>query len=132
MFAKLLILFTLGPLLELYLLIIIGQRIGALATIFIVLATGLLGVFLVRAQGFLVLNQIADNLRRGELPGEALVDGVLVLIGSAFLLTPGLVTDCAGLLLLIPVSRAAVRRLVLRRLKRALEDGKLRIYRTKG
>ncbi len=129
MFTKLLLLFTLGPLLELYLLIVIGRQIGPLPTILIVLATGLLGVFLARAQGFLVLGQIGDSLRRGELPGEAIVDGVLVLIGSAFLLTPGLITDTAGFLLLLPGSRATVRRLVLNRLKRALEEGTLRIYR---
>lgn len=129
MFTRLLLLFTLGPLLELYLLIVIGRHIGPLPTILIVLATGLLGVFLARAQGFLVLGQISDSLRRGELPGEALVEGVLVLIGSAFLLTPGLVTDAAGFALLLPGSRASVRRFVLRRLKRALESGTLGIYR---
>jgi UPF0716 protein FxsA len=129
MFTRLLLLFTLGPLLELYLLIVIGRHIGPLPTILIVLATGLLGVFLARAQGFLVLGQISDSLRRGELPGEALVEGVLVLIGSAFLLTPGLVTDAAGFALLLPGSRASVRRFVLRRLKRALEAGTLGIYR---
>jgi len=125
MFFKLLLLFTLGPLLELYLLIELGRRVGVLPTILLVVITGFCGVLLARAQGFLVLQRIGDQLRRGEVPGDELLNGVAILIGAAFLLTPGLVSDTAGLLLLIPGSREVVKRQFRRRLKRALEDGTL-------
>jgi UPF0716 protein FxsA len=128
MFAKLLLLFTLGPLVELYLLIEIGRRIGAGPTILVVLATGFFGVFLARAQGFLALGRIAQTLRAGEMPGDELMDGLLILIGAAFLLTPGLLSDTAGFLFLIPASRSHVKRFILRKLKKALDDGTLRIF----
>lgn len=129
MFAKLLLLFTLGPLVELYLLIELGRVIGPLPTIGLVLATGFIGVFLARAQGFLVLRSIADQLRRGEMPADELLNGVMVLIGAAFLLTPGLISDTVGFLLLIPGTRAHFKKIVLRKLKKALDEGNLRIYR---
>ncbi|MBS4021422.1 MAG: FxsA family protein [Dethiobacter sp.] len=129
MFFKLLLLFTLGPLLELYLLIVIGQRVGPALTILLVVSTGFFGVMLARAQGFFVLREIADCLRCGELPGDALMNGMLVLVGGAFLLTPGLISDTAGFLLLIPGSRQVIKRFILVRLKKALEAGTLHIFR---
>ncbi|MDW7649874.1 MAG: FxsA family protein [Bacillota bacterium] len=129
MFVKLLLLFTLGPLVELYLLIELGRRIGPLPTIAIVLTTGFFGVFLSRAQGFLVLRRIAENLRCGEMPADELLNGVMVLIGAAFLLTPGLISDTAGFLLLIPATRQHFKRFLLSKLKKAMADGTLRIYR---
>ncbi len=128
MFIKLLLLFTLGPLLELYLLIVIGGRVGALPTILLVVSTGFFGVLLAKAQGFLVLRQIADCLQRSELPGDALMNGVLILVGGAFLLTPGLISDTAGFLLLIPGSREIIKGYLLRKLKKALDEGTLRIF----
>lgn len=128
MFAKLLLLFTLGPLVELYVLIEIGRRVGTGPTIILVLATGFFGVFLARAQGFLALRRIANTLRNGELPGDELLDGVLILVGSAFLLTPGLISDTIGFLLLLPAPRKKVKRLILRKLRRALDEGTLRIF----
>ncbi len=128
MFIKLLLLFTLGPLLELYLLIVIGGRVGALPTILLVVSTGFFGVLLAKAQGFLVLRRIADCLQRSELPGDALMNGVLILVGGAFLLTPGLISDTAGFLLLIPGSREVIKGYLLRKLKKALDEGTLRIF----
>lgn len=128
MFAKLLLLFTLGPLVELYLLIELGRRVGTPPTVILVLATGFFGVFLARAQGFLVLRRIVENLRNGEMPGDELLNGVMVLIGGAFLLTPGLISDTVGFLLLVPATRNRVKKIVLRRLKRALDEGTLRIF----
>lgn len=129
MLAKLILLFTLVPIVELYILIKISELVGIWTTVIIVLATGLLGVLLARAQGFLVLADIVNTLRRGELPGNELFSGVLVLLGAAFLLTPGLLTDTAGFLMLIPASRGIIRRLLLRKLKKALDEGKLPFFR---
>ena len=128
MFAKLLLLFTLVPLLELYILIQLGQVIGAGPTVLIVLATGFFGVFLAKAQGFLALGRIANTLRCGELPGDELMDGVLILVGAAFLLTPGLISDTTGFLFLIPATRKSVKRFILRKLKKALDEGTLRLF----
>jgi UPF0716 protein FxsA len=128
MFPKLLLLFTLFPLLELYLLIELGRRAGVAPTILLVVITGFCGVLLARAQGFQVLQRIAVNLRQGQLPGEELLDGMAILVGAAFLLTPGLISDTAGLLLLIPGSRRAAKQFLRRRLKRALEEGTLRLF----
>lgn len=128
MFVKLLLLFTLGPIIELYVLIELGRRVGTGPTIFLVLATGFFGVFLARAQGFLALSRIAGTLRNGEMPGDELMDGVLILVGAAFLLTPGLISDTTGFLLLIPGTRKGIKRLILRKLKRALDEGTLRIF----
>ncbi len=128
MFAKLLLLFTLGPLLELYLLIEVGRIIGTWPTILLVVSTGFFGVMLARAEGFLVLRRIGDNLSSGELPGDELLNGVMILVGAAFLLTPGLISDMAGFLLLIPGSRNFVKHIIRRKLKKALEDGTLHIF----
>ncbi|EEG77141.1 FxsA family protein [Dethiobacter alkaliphilus] len=128
MFAKLLLLFTLGPLIELYLLIELGKRVGTAPTIILVLATGFFGVFLAKAQGFLVLRRISEALRFGQLPADELLDGVLVLVGAAFLLTPGLISDTAGFLFLIPGTRKSIKAVIRRKLKKALEDGSLQIF----
>ncbi|MBT9142949.1 MAG: hypothetical protein DDT29_01348 [Dehalococcoidia bacterium] len=128
MFIKLLLLFTLGPLIELYLLIELGRRIGAGPTIILVLATGFFGVILAKAQGFFVLRSMAQTLRNGQLPGDELIDGVLVLLGAALLLTPGLISDTTGFIFLLPMTRKRVRKLLIRKLKKALDEGTLRIF----
>lgn len=128
LFFKILLLFTLGPLIELYLLIELGRWIGAGPTIILVLATGFFGAILAKAQGLLVLSRIAHTLRSGELPGDELLEGVLVLLGAALLLTPGLISDATGFVLLLPVTRKRVRRMLVRKLKKALDEGMLSIF----
>ena len=112
MFLRLLLLFTIVPLLELYLLITIGGVIGVVPTIAIVVGTGVLGAWLARWQGLAVLRRIQDEMAAGRMPTDALIDGLLVLVAAGLLLTPGLLTDTAGFLLLVPGSRAIVRRAV--------------------
>ena len=112
MFLRLLLLFTVVPLIELYLLITIGGVIGVMPTIAIVLGTGILGAWLARWQGLVVIRRINDEMAAGRLPTDALIDGLLVLVAAAVLLTPGLLTDMAGFVLLVPGSRAAVRKAV--------------------
>ncbi|MFW5982038.1 MAG: FxsA family protein [Halanaerobiaceae bacterium] len=105
MFIKLLLLFTLLPLIELTLLIKVGEFIGVIPTIFIVALTGLLGVSLARSQGFLVIKKIKMNLKNTKMPTDDLIAGLLILIGGTMLLTPGLITDITGFSLIIPGSR---------------------------
>ncbi|MCJ7755507.1 MAG: FxsA family protein, partial [Thermoanaerobaculales bacterium] len=112
MFLRLLLLFTIVPLIELYLLIKIGGVIGVVPTIAIVIGTGVLGAWLARWQGLAVLRRISDEMAAGRLPTDALIDGLLILVAAAVLLTPGLLTDSLGFVLLVPASRALVRKVV--------------------
>ncbi len=105
MFVKLLALFTIIPVIELMLLIEIGSRIGTLNTIGVILATATAGAYLAKAQGFLAVRRIQDTLARGELPGQALLHGLFILVGGIFLLTPGFLTDVIGLSMLVPPIR---------------------------
>jgi UPF0716 protein FxsA len=111
-FLRLLLLFTLVPLVELYLLIEIGGAIGVAPTIAIVIVTGVIGAALARWQGLGVLRRLQDDLSAGRPPTDALIDGLLIFVAGAVLLTPGLITDALGFLLLVPAGRAAVRKLV--------------------
>jgi UPF0716 protein FxsA len=123
MFLRLLLLFTIIPLVELYLLITIGGVIGVVPTIAIVVGTGVLGAWLARWQGLAVLRRIQDEMAAGRLPTDALIDGLLVLVAAAMLLTPGLLTDAAGFLLLVPGTRAMVRRVVAAAIARKVQAG---------
>lgn len=115
MFWRLLALLTVVPLVELALLVWIGNRLGLGATIGLVLVTGVLGAWLARQQGLAVVGRIQSQLAAGQVPGAALVDGLLVLLAGAVLLTPGLLTDAFGFLLLAPPARARLRRFLRRR-----------------
>ncbi|MFQ5709585.1 MAG: FxsA family protein [bacterium] len=105
MLFRLIVLFTLIPLIELALLIELGNHIGLLNTIAVVILTGVTGAALARAQGFAILSRIQRELHQGRLPGEELINGALVLAGALLLLTPGLLTDTLGFVLLFPVTR---------------------------
>jgi UPF0716 protein FxsA len=103
------LLFIVIPAVELYLLIIFGSRFGFLATLALVLITGIVGATVARAQGMQALQRIQAAVLEGRPPAREIVDGVLVLVGGLLLLTPGILTDVAGLLLLLPPVRALVR-----------------------
>ncbi len=119
----LLLAFTVFPLVELALLIEVGRRIGSLYTVAIILVTGVLGAYLARAQGLSVVRQVKARTSRGEIPGNELIDGVLVLTGAAFLITPGVITDLAGLSLVAPPTRRWYRETLKRRLVDLLTGG---------
>lgn len=123
MFFRLLLVFVLLPLVELALLIQIGQTIGLAWTLALVVATGLLGATLARRQGLRAWLAIQTELREGRMPAAALVDGLLVLIGGIVLLTPGILTDLAGFALLVPATRAVLKRRLRRRFERAIQRG---------
>lgn len=112
----LIVLFVTVPLAELALLIWVGARIGTLTTIAIVILTGILGATLARLQGVAAWRRFQERTARGELPQGDLIDGLLILIAGAVLLTPGLITDAAGFALLVPPVRAAIRRAIAMRL----------------
>ena len=125
MIAKLLLLFILVPLVELYLLIEIGRLIGTLSTIAIIVFTGILGAFLARRQGISVLYQIRFELSNGRLPTSQFVDGLIILLAGAVLLTPGIITDILGFLCLIPASRKIIKRMLWRWFERTVHKGRV-------
>jgi UPF0716 protein FxsA len=125
--ARLTFFFVVIPLVELMLLIRIGEWIGLWPTLALVLLTGAAGATLARAEGMRVLFQFREELAAGRLPGQALLDGISVLVGGAFLLTPGILTDVAGLLLLFPPSRGWIQRSVRSRLERRIREGRLNV-----
>lgn len=127
MFARLLLLFTLVPLVELYLLIEVGTVIGGLNTILLVLGTGALGAFLARLEGLRTLGQIQRSLNQGLVPAEEMVDGVIILVAGLLLITPGILTDACGFLMLIPTTRNAFKRWLRRRFDRAVASGRIHI-----
>ena len=113
-------LFIVVPLAELYVILKVGDAIGAVPTIALLAADSVLGSMLLRAQGRSVWRRFNETMAGGRVPHRELIDGVLVIFGGAFLITPGFLTDIVGLVLLIPPSRALVRRLVARRLGRRM------------
>jgi UPF0716 protein FxsA len=111
----LLFLFIVVPIAELYVLLQIGQQIGVLPTIALLILASVLGASLMRAQGRATWLRFSTALAEGRMPGREVVDGALVLFGGALLLTPGFLTDVLGLILLVPPTRALVRTLLLKR-----------------
>jgi UPF0716 protein FxsA len=110
--------FIVLPLLELYVILRVGDEIGWLWTILILAADSVLGSLLLRSQGRAVWRRFNEAVGVGRVPHREVVDGVLVIFGGALLITPGFVTDVVGLTLLVPPTRALVRRLTMRRLGR--------------
>ena len=128
MLLKLILIFTIVPFIELSLLIELGSIIGTLPTILVVVITGVIGAFMARIAGLSVLFKIQENLRQGIFPRDELFDGVLILIGGAFLLTPGLLTDALGFFLLLPLGRSAVKRWLQEILKRRIDSGEITFW----
>ena len=110
----LLLVFIVVPLVELYVIIQVGQAIGVLWTIALLLADSVLGTLLMRSQCRQAWRRFNAAIAHGRVPGREVLDGALVITGGAFLLTPGFVTDLAGVALLLPPSRAVVRRMLVR------------------
>ena len=125
MLIRLMILFTIAPLVELAILIKLGQHIGAGYTILIVLVTGIAGAYLAKSQGIDVLRKIQSDMQQGIMPGNHIIDGLCILAGGIMLLAPGLVTDTIGLLLVIPGSRFVIREWIKRRLLGMIDRGQV-------
>jgi len=115
MFGKLLLLFILVPIAEIYVLVSVGGIIGPLPTIALVLVTATAGAYLARLQGLSVMMRIRENLAQGFMPAEELLDGLLILLAGLTLMTPGFLTDICGLLILLPVTRNMFKRWLRRK-----------------
>jgi UPF0716 protein FxsA len=128
-FARLLILFTVVPALEIYLLVKAGTHIGALNTVLLIVATGVVGAHYARLQGFRVLHRLQQSMEEGRVPTAELVDGAMLLVGGALLITPGFLTDALGFSLIFPPSREIWKRAVLGWLRRKVERGEIVVRR---
>lgn len=115
--ALLFVLFVVVPILELMVIIQVGQSVGAWNTVILLVADSLVGAWLVKHQGVGLLKKSQDRLRNGELPSDEIFSGVAVLFAGALMLTPGFLTDLIGLLLLVPPIRVGVLLIVRRRFR---------------
>ena len=123
MFFKLFLAFTLVPFIEIYLLIKIGAQVGAFNTILIVILTGLLGASLARLEGIKIMTKVRDSLNRGDLPAEEMLDAMLIFVAGVVLLTPGFITDLAGITLLVPQARFWFKRWLRKKFDEWIERG---------
>ncbi|MEE2690306.1 MAG: FxsA family protein [Pseudomonadota bacterium] len=119
---------VLGPLIELFLLIKAGAAFGAIPVIAYCIATAVIGGFILRLQGMAALASARKDMHDGKVPVEAAVDGVFLALAAPLLMTPGIVTDIIGFILLAPAARHAMARAVLSRLRAKMETGEARVY----
>lgn len=128
MLLKLILLFTVMPIVELMLLLEVNKHIGFNYTILIVIATGIVGGYLARSQGRGILYDIKLEMSQGRIPAEELIDGLCVLVGGAFLITPGLITDFVGFMLVIPHTRMLLKLYVKSKMKHMIKTGSFVIH----
>lgn len=117
MFGRLLLLFIVVPLVDLFLLMWISKYTGILVTIGLVITTGVIGAWLAKQQGTFVRGQIKDRLSRRQMPADLIGDGAMIMFAAGLLLTPGLLTDVLGFSLLIPACRTHYKRVLAAQFK---------------
>jgi UPF0716 protein FxsA len=127
MLLKLFLAFTLIPVLEIYLLIKIGYLLGAFNTVIVVIVTALLGASLARHEGIRTMIRVRESVNRGELPAEEMLDAVLIFIAGIVLLTPGFITDLAGIAILIPNARSWLKRSMRRKFDQWISENRANI-----
>ncbi len=130
--SRLALLFIGVPLLELFILIQIGQMVGLWPTIGLVVLTGMAGAALARREGLRTLWNLQEELGGGRLPGRAIMEGFAILVGGALLLTPGILTDVVGFSLLLPPTRSLFLEHLKKSLEERLEAGTIRVTHVAG
>jgi UPF0716 protein FxsA len=123
----LLIMFIGMPIAELAVLLKVHEHFGLPNTIALVFLTGVVGALLARAQGLMVLTGIQRDVAQGQMPAPRMMDGVMILVAGVLLITPGLITDTAGFLLLCPPVRAVVRMWLRNKCEEAIRSGNKRV-----
>lgn len=114
------------PLIEIAVLIMVGSSIGVLVTIGLVILTGILGMVLLRLQGFSVLSRIRNEMDRGQVPDKSLADAAMIALAALFLILPGFVSDVVGILLFLPPVRAFLRSVIGKRVTIVRASGRAR------
>ncbi len=128
MLLKLIVLFTLMPIIELAILIKLSKYIGLGYTILIVLFTGFFGAYMARREGRSVLQRIKIEMSQGRMPGDELINGLCIIIGGILLLAPGIVTDITGFLLVVPILRETVKNLIKGKIRKMISEGTFVYY----
>ncbi|WP_059171380.1 FxsA family protein [Bacillus sp. FJAT-27445] len=121
------LLIILVPAAEIGILLWSGKTIGIFPTFLLILLTGVLGTYFARSQGLKVIHQARQQMGYGQMPGEAVLDGICVLVGGALLLAPGIITDLIGLLLLIPQTRKFFKHWLAASFRRWINRGTIRV-----
>lgn len=124
MAGKLFLLLAVVPVIELYFLLKVGSSLGALNTVLIILGTAAVGAYLLKQQGFLVINSIRNTANEGRIPGNELLHGFFILLGGITLLTPGFLTDIMGLSMIMPGIRNFYVSLSREFIRKKIETGK--------
>ncbi len=119
----LVLLFIVLPVAELYVLVQVAQEIGVLSSLVLMIVVSVVGAWLVKLAGIGLLGRVRRDLAAGRMPTDTVIDGFLILLAGALLLTPGFITDCFAVLLLLPPTRAIIRNVVLRSFRQRLEGG---------
>jgi UPF0716 protein FxsA len=114
---------------EIGLLLFSGSHLGIVPTILLIILTGIIGTYLAKREGLETIKRVQEELRYGNMPGDAILDGLCILIGGVLLLTPGFITDLTGFLFLVPPTRIFVKRLLLILFKKWMNNGKITIIR---
>jgi UPF0716 protein FxsA len=127
MLGRLLLLFLLTPAIELGVLIQVDRLIGFGPTIGLIVVTGIVGSYLARREGVNTWRRLNQRLTAGDLPGKELVDGAIILVAGALLVTPGVLTDVVGFLGLIPPSRTLIRNALMRRFQSKMREGSMQV-----
>lgn len=126
--AKLIILFTIIPLIELWALIRLSSYLGVLSTVLLVGCTGIIGAILTKRQSSSILTEINEALAQGQMPADKLIDGLLILIGGVMLITPGILTDLTGFCCVTPWTRPQVKYFTKDRLAKIIETGRIQFF----
>ena len=128
MFFKLFLIFAVVPMIELALLIKIGSFIGIFNTITIVILTAIIGAYMVRLEGLGVMYRIQKNMQEGIFPAEEMINGTMILIAGALLLTPGFFTDIIGFIMVFPFSREYIKKIAKRYIKKKMNPDEIDIH----
>ncbi|MBO0996237.1 membrane protein FxsA [Bacillus sp. SD075] len=119
------------PVVEIIVLLLSGNLIGFWPTLFLIVATGLIGAYLAKRQGMETWKKAQEQIRYGMMPGNEIIDGICIFIGAALLLSPGLISDIMGLILVFPPTRNLLKPIVIRFMMNRMNKGKVTIIRHK-
>ncbi|WP_226656363.1 FxsA family protein [Guptibacillus hwajinpoensis] len=129
MFRILLLFIIIVPALEIALLLLSGRTLGLIPTVLLIIGTGILGAWLARKEGAETIQKVNRQMQTGQMPGDAILDGLCILVGGIVLLTPGFITDAVGFLLLIPATRKPFKRWIKKFLERRINNGQFMFIR---
>ncbi|QHA92854.1 FxsA family protein [Bacillus sp. N1-1] len=129
MFRILLLFIIIVPALEIALLLLSGRTLGLIPTVLLIIGTGILGAWLARKEGAETIQKVNRQMQTGQMPGEAILDGLCILVGGVVLLTPGFITDAVGFLLLVPATRKPFKRWIKKFLERRMNNGQFMFIR---